>query len=71
MPYASFSTHDCDCSPQGEAASITALEAIQSVATQLGSSLALWGTYISEFVADVAGDNELTDEETAALEKHR
>lgn len=56
---------------EGEAASITALEAIQSVATQLGSSLALWGTYISEFVADVAGDNELTDEETAALEKHR
>lgn len=71
MPYASFSTHDCDCGPQGEEAPITALEAIQTVATHLGSSLALWGTYISEFVADVAGDNEPTDEETAALDKQR
>ena len=54
------------CCMQAEAPPSTALAAIQSVATQLGSSLALWGSYISEFVADVAGDDEPTDEEAAA-----
>lgn len=47
------------------------LAAIQSAASSLGSSLAWWGNYITEFVADVAGDNDSSDEEFAEAEKQK
>lgn len=55
---------------QAEVAPSAALAAIQSVATSLGTSLALWGNYITDFVADVAGDTDPEDEDSAA-DKHR
>ena len=40
------------------------------MATTVSNSFALWGSYITEFVADVAGD-EPTEEEIAAAEKQK
>ena len=54
---------------QASPALVDPLAAIQSAATSLGSSLAWWGNYITEFVADVAGDNDPSDEEVAEAEK--
>ena len=50
-----------------------ALAAIQNVATSLTTSLALWGTYITDFVADVAGEDtdDASDEEMAASQKQK
>ena len=56
---------------QASAAQASTLEAIQSVASTLGSSLALWGSYITDFVADVVGENDPTDEEIAEAEKQK
>ncbi len=58
---------------QAEAAPSPALAAIQNVATSLTTSLALWGTYIMDFVADVAGDDtdDASEEEIAASQKQK
>ena len=55
---------------QAEVAPSAALAAIQQVATSLGTSLALWGNYITDFVADVAGDTDPEDED-ATTDKHK
>lgn len=47
------------------------LEAIQDAANALGSNLAWWGSYITEFVADVVGENDPTDEEIAEAEMQK
>lgn len=56
-----------------EAAPSPALAAIQNVATSLTTSLALWGTYITDFVADVAGEDtdDASEEEIAASQKQK
>ena len=46
-----------------------ALAALQSVAATVSTSFALWGSYITDFVADVAGDD--TEEEIAAADQQR
>jgi len=47
--------------------------AVIHVATSLTTSLALWGTYITDFVADVAGENtdDAFEEEMAAAQKQK
>lgn len=54
---------------QASAAPVSPFDAIHKAASTLGSSLAWMGSYITEFVADVAGDDEPTDEEIAEAEK--
>ncbi len=58
---------------QAEAAPSPALAAIQNVATSLTTSLGLWGTYITDFVADVAGEDtdDASEEEIAASQKQK
>ncbi len=67
-----FSSHLCTM-VQAEAAPSPALAAIQNVATSLTTSLALWGTYITDFVADVAGEDtdDASEEEMAASQKQK
>ena len=50
---------------------VSPLKAIQSMASTIGNNLAWWGNYITDFVADVAGENEPTDEEIAEQEQQR
>ena len=52
-------------------APISPLAAVQQAASTLGSSLAWMGNYITEFVADVAGDDDRTDEEIAEAAKQK
>lgn len=59
-----------DRSTEAESVPSSALAALQNMATTVGNSFALWGSYITEFVADVAGD-EPTEEEIAAAEKQK
>ena len=61
----------CALTPQAFVAPITPLAAIQQVASTLGSSLAWMGSYITEFVADVAGDDEPTDEEVGKAARQK
>ena len=49
----------------------TALAAITDAATTVGNTLAWWGTYITDIVAEVTGDNEPTEEELQKLETQR
>ena len=56
---------------QASVAPISPLAAIQQAASTLGSSLAWMGSYITEFVADVAGDDDPTDEEIAEAAKQK
>ncbi|KAL3153933.1 hypothetical protein ABBQ32_013495 [Trebouxia sp. C0010 RCD-2024] len=63
-------TADRQCS-EASPALLDPLAAIQSAASSLGSSLAWWGAYITEFVADVAGDNDPSDEEVAEADKQK
>ena len=46
-----------------------ALAALQSMAATVSNNFALWGSYITDFVADVAGDD--SEEELAAAEQQR
>ena len=56
---------------QAFVAPISPLAAMQQAASTLGSSLAWMGNYITEFVADVAGDDDRTDEEIAEAAKQK
>ena len=56
---------------QASTAATDALAAIQNVANTVGSSLSYWGNYITDLVADVAGDHEVTEKEWQAAEQER
>ena len=56
---------------QASTAPASTLEAIQVAANTFGSSLAWWGSYITEFVADVVSENDPTDEEIAEAEMQK
>lgn len=73
-PFSSFATQrgDAFIHMQASTAATSALEAIQNVATTVGSSLSYWGNFITDLVAEVVGDsNEPTEEEVQAVEQKR
>lgn len=56
---------------QASEAANTALAAITDAATTVGNTLAWWGTYLTDIVADVTGDNELSEEQLQKQEQQR
>ena len=57
---------------QASEAANTALAAITNAANTVGNTLAWWGTYITDIVAEVTGDsNEPSEEDVQKQEQQR
>lgn len=56
---------------QAAEAANTALAAIANAAATVGNKLAWWGTYLTDIVADVTGDDEVTEEQIQKEEQQR